>query len=318
MARHVARAALAVALAVVLSGCVRFSSSYTIQTDDTVDGTIFVALAEGYQTDTDPYKGTGAGDIAANFTNATITENIVAGWYGYIVDFTDEPLATFAWDPDQPWKLQITKTTDGYSVLGFNGEYTSDQVDTIQGADGWMTMSVTFPGALMEQYGAVASGTTDAGQGWAYWDLLAIEKGGSGQAYARGKTAVTFVHLVPGLLDDLFPDPATLPTEPAPAVTVTIAPHVEPVVTPTPDATPSVASTATPTAAPTGSDGTSDKTSIPVWVWAAGGALVAALAGLIGYTAANRKPKTPEPAVEKTPEPPVEKTPEPPKEESPK
>ena len=285
---------LAAALALVLSGCARYSTSYTIQTDDTVDGSIYVALAEGYQTDSSPYYGTGAGDIAASFTNATITEQIVPGWYGYTIDFTDEPLATFGWDPDQPWKLQITKSSGGYSVLGFDGVYTADQVNTIQTNDGWMTLSVTFPGALTEEYGAVASGTTDAGQGWAYWDLLAIEAGGSGQAYARGNTGLPTLHLVPGLLDDLFPDPATLPADPAPAVTVTIAPPVEPVVTPAPSVT--------PTAVPAGNDGSSDKTSIPVWVWAAGGALVVALAGLIGYTAANRKPKIAAPAAATTPE----------------
>ena len=49
MPRHALRAALAAVVVLVLSGCVRYSSSYTIQSDDTVDGTIFVTLKEGYQ-----------------------------------------------------------------------------------------------------------------------------------------------------------------------------------------------------------------------------------------------------------------------------
>lgn len=288
MPRKLIRAALAAAAVVVLAGCTRFSSSYTIQSDDTVDGSIFVAAKEGYQTDGDPYFGTGAGDIAANFTSATITEDMVFGWYGYYIDFTNEPLATFAWAPDEPWKLQITKSGSVYTVLGFNGEYTADNVTQIQTEDGYMTLSVSFPGALTEQFGAVASGTTDGGQGWVYWDLLAIESGGSGQAYAKGNGSFTLIPIDPGIFDSLFPDPATLPAEPAPAVTVTLpapAPIVTPVATPEPSVAPSVVAT------PDDGESSSDKASIPVWVWAVGAALVAALVGLIGYTVASRKSK---------------------------
>ena len=131
------------------------------------------------------------------------------GWYGYYIDFYDEPLATFAWAPDEPWKLQITKSGGQYIVYGFNGAYSADDVNQVQSQDGWMVMSDPFPGPLTEQAGAVDSGTTDEGYGWVYWDLLAIESGGSGQAYAKGGGALTPITIDPGVFIDLFPDPAT-------------------------------------------------------------------------------------------------------------
>lgn len=281
MKRRSVTIAVAAALAFILTGCLRYSSSYYIQSDSTVDGSIYVALADGYQNDSDPYKGTGAGEIGAWFSSSTITDYSGSGWYTYIIEFHDEPLASFSAVPDAAWKIQIIKGAAGrYTIHGYDSDsFEPDTRTKITSEGGFVYLSVAFPGTLVEQTGAASSGNS-SGSGWATWDLMSM----SGVPYAKGNGGVLFT-IDPGLFIDLFPDPVvTAPAVPEPVVTVTVGPA--PVVTPTTSPSPSPTASAVAT-----SSGDGDrKAKIPAWVWATGAVLVAALAGLIGYTLANRKP----------------------------
>lgn len=304
MRKKLAAVAAATLATLALTGCIRQSAYYYIQSDDTVDGTIYMAVHEDYVSDSDPYRGTGAGEVVAYFANTTVTEFDNPPWIGYHIDFVDEPLATFAAVPDAAWKAQITKAANKYTVYGYTPTAEDESLrDTIHDMDGFLQMTVIFPGALVEQDLADETSVGAEIPGWAGWDMDEVV----GTPYAKGNGGL-FFHLVPGWADLFDPlDPLAEPPldpEPAPVVTVVITPEPD-----APDTPDTPAASPTPTTAIAAPEGDDEKAAIPAWVWAAGGALVLALAGLIGYTLANRKPKTPEVAAEPKPETPAEKKP---------
>lgn len=291
--RRLGAVCVAVVAALALTGCLRQTASYTVSADDTVSGRIYKALHLDYIDETDPFQGTGVDDIAATFTNVTVTPHNEGEWRGYYVDFMNEPLASFADPVTENWDIQILKTDATYRAYGYTPTASDEGVrNTITDEGGYLELWVTFPGALVEAPAAAETGTVGTGPAsWALFNLLTIPIDTTPYARGMGASAVT-------------PDP-----DPDPVVTVVITPEPDPEVTPAPTATPTLT-----TGLITPADG--DEGSIPAWVWAAGGALVLALAGLIGYTFANRKPKIP--AAAATPEPVADKTPEAPKDEAPK
>jgi hypothetical protein len=300
MGKKIITACVAALAILTLTGCLRQSAYYYVQPDDTVDGTIYVALDEAYTNADDPYRGTGADDIAAFFHNATITPFDNGKWKGYHIDFVDEPLATFADAPTETWGVQIVKVGTQYVAHGYTPTADDDSMrQAIEDDDGFMRLTISFPGTLVEQTGA--DETSDAAEkpGWASWDMLTVDD----TPYAKGNGGLLF-HLIPGIVHlfdpegDPVPNPSTSPAEPAPVVTVVVTPS--PVETPSPSSTPSTSPSASPSAvvaAPSESD-----SSIPVWVWIVGAVLLVALAGLGGVLAATMRAKKALPAVQ-APEP---------------
>ncbi len=277
------RIACGVALvAVFLAGC-RYNATYTINADDTVSGRIYTALYQDPAADpVDASVKSDADTIAASFTAATETPHNEGSWVGYYVYFTNEPLATFADPPTTTWDVQILKVGGQYQVFGYTATDENATRTSAINESGYLELDVYFPGTLVEATGA---SETNVSPGWAHFDLLAEPLNQTPYAKGNGPAA---------------------PPEPEPVHTVIITPAPEPVVTPV--VTPVVIPSASPssTVAPLIAPHEEGNSSIPVWVWAVGGALVAALAGMIGYTVATRKPKV---AAEKTPEPPNEEPP---------
>ena len=207
----------------VLSGCMRQSAYYYIQPDDTVDGTIYIARDEAFVDASDPYRGTGAGEIAAFFAHTTITPQDFGKWKGYNVTFSDEPIATFAAVPDETWGVQITRVGTQYVIHGYEPQPSEDSVrQAIIDGDGFLRLTVAFPGSLIEQTGADQSSPFGDAPGWASWDGTTI----ANAPFARGNDGLLF-HLIPGF-EDLFlpggdPDPMPAPTAaPAPQPVVTV------------------------------------------------------------------------------------------------
>jgi hypothetical protein len=289
--RHKFLAACLAGLALLtLSGCLRQSAYYYIQPDNTVDGTIYIALDEAYTNASDPYRGTGAGDIAAYFDHATITAFDNAKWKGYHVDFIDEPVATFAGSVTDTWGIQILKDADNqYVINGYTPTASDDSMrQTILDDDGFMQLTVSFPGTLIQQTEAKETSASGETPGWAAWDMLTVANAPTG----RGNGGFLF-HYVPGI-DSLFfpsgdpvPNPTTsaAPEAPQPVVTV--------VVTPSAQASPSTSPAASPSPTPTPSAANSDGSGsgVPAWVWIAGAALLVALAGLTGAFVATSRGK---------------------------
>ncbi len=297
----------------VLGGCMRQSAYYYIQPDDTVDGTIYVALDEAYVDASDAYRGTGADDVAAFFAHSTITPFDNGKWKGYHVAFEDEPLATFAGVTDETWGVQIVKVSNQYVIHGYAPTSSDDSLrQAIIDDDGFMQLTVSFPGTLVEQTESDQMSGATVKPGWASWDMTTV----TAAPYAKGNGGFLY-SLVPGFahlfLPSGDPDPhpsasVVAPPAPEPVVTVVITPSPVESASPSPSPTPSVI------AAPE-SDSSSG---IPVWVWVVGAVLLAALAGLGGVLFATLKNQkaTPPPASspeEPAAEPPAAKASETPK-----
>ncbi len=285
MRRRSLAAAMIAALVLTLTGCLRYNSIYYIQSDGTVSGQIYTALKDGYQDDSKPYHGTNAGDIAAYFQNATITDFSGSGWYGDIVTFNNEPLSTFAAPPDEAWKVQITKNNNTYHVVGYDTDQVDDNTrNNIENNDGYVYLNVSFPGTLTDAGNAAQNGNTN-GIGWAKWDMVNM----TGSPYATGNGGLILIN--PGIfhLNPINPSatPAPSPTQAAPApqpvTTVVVTPS------PTSSAKPSASPSASPsTSAVAAGGGAGGSTGVPPWVWITMAALVVALAGVGGYMVATR------------------------------
>ncbi len=293
MKRRSLAAVLIAALVFTLTGCLRYNSIYYIQSDGTVSGQIYTALKEGYQTDSDPYKGTGAGDIAAHFPGATITNVTAPPWYAYRVSFSNAPLSSFAAVPDAGWQAQITKSGNVYSVVGYNTDLTSASTrDAITSNDGYSYLQVGYPGALKDAGNATSSGTS-SGSGWTEWDLVNM----TGTPHAQGYGSLLLID--PGIFHFFPLDPTSAPvatptptaapapmpgTAPAPAVTVVITPSAASASSPSASDGASPSPTLATIAAPSsgGSGG------VPLAVWIVLAALVVALAGVGSFLLAQR------------------------------
>ena len=289
--RHKFLAACLAGLALLaLTGCLRQSAYYYIQPDDTVDGTIYIALDEAYTNASDPYRGTGAGEIAAFFDHATVTPFDNGKWKGYHVEFVDEPVASFSGAVTTTWGVQILEDDNNEFVINGYAPMPSDDStrQAIIDGDGFMQLTVIFPGTLIQQTEAKELSAPGEKPGWAAWDQVTVTNAPT----ARGNGGFLF-HFIPGI-DDLFfpggdpvpnPAPSSAPVAPDPVVTVVVTPSAKPSASPSPDASPSASPTLV--AAATDDSGSS----IPPWVWIAGAALLAALAGLAGALVAMARGK---------------------------
>ena len=290
MRRRLLAACLAGLAVLTLGGCLRQSAYYYIQPDNTVDGTIYIALDEAYTNASDPYRGTGAGDIAAFFDHATVTAFDNGKWKGYHVDFVDEPLATFSEAVTDTWGVQILKDSNNEYVINGYAPTASDASarQTILDDDGFMQLTVSFPGSLIQQTEAKETSAPGETPGWAAWDMLNVTNAPT----ARGKGGLLF-HLVPGVgslflpSGDPVPNPTTsaAPAAPQPVVTVVVTPNAAPNASSSSNTGANPSPSSTPIAAPPEETGART----PAWVWIVGAALLVALAGLTGALVATRR-----------------------------
>ena len=283
MKRRSLAAVLIATLVLVLTGCLRYNSIYYIQSDGTVSGQIYTALKEGYQNDSDPYKGTGADTIAAAFPGATISDVTSAPWYAYMISFSNAPLSSFSAVPTEAWQAQITKTGNVYKVVGYNTDGTTAETrEAINSNGGYAYLQVGFPGALKDGGNAAESGTS-SGSGWANWDLVNM----TGTPHAEGYGGLIYIN--PGIFDfdliPLTPGPLSTPAAtPAPVVTVVVTPS--PAASPSPSA--SGGATPSPTLTTIAAPATGDSGGVPLAVWIVLGALLVAAVGVGSYLLARR------------------------------
>ena len=287
MKRRSLAAVLIATLVLALTGCLRYNSIYYIQSDGTVSGQIYTAIKEGYQTDSDPYKGTGAGTIAAAFPGATISDVTAAPWYAYMVSFSNAPLSSFSAVPTEAWQAQITKTGNVYKVVGYNTDGTTAETrEAINSNGGYTYLQVGFPGALKDGGNAASSGTS-SGSGWAEWDLVNM----TGTPHADGYGGLIYIN--PGIFDfdliPLTPGPLSTPAAtPAPVVTVVVTPSAAASPSPSPSPSASEGASPSPTLTTIAAPSTGDSGGVPLAVWIVLAALVAAAVGVGSFLLARR------------------------------
>jgi len=152
-------------LVLVLAGCVRFQADLTLTPENTVSGSVIVAVILTDDTDeTREGTATAAAQIAtgllgdlATAPGVTSVEYEQDSYLGQRLDFENVPLTAFS--GTEPGALHFERDGDEYvfnGAIDFSGESTGGS-----GAedDGNLTVKVTFPGTVTETDGTV-EGTT--------------------------------------------------------------------------------------------------------------------------------------------------------------
>ena len=162
LARASKALAVSAVTALALTGCIKVDFDLALQSDDTVDGSITYAVAEGtgefMSTEDETYTDEEAaealfGDLAAeDYENGEISSYAEDDWVGKTVTFEGETLDGFALDEGSDG-LTIVREGDEFVV---SGPYdTSGELgEAPAGAE--MTLSITFPGAVSESNGEIS------------------------------------------------------------------------------------------------------------------------------------------------------------------
>ncbi|WP_418275149.1 LppM family (lipo)protein [Isoptericola jiangsuensis] len=170
--RRRARAALGAALAAVglvtLAGCMKVEMGFTLSEDDTVSGTVVMAISDEFaeSLDMDPQEmwdmaNEGEDGLTSELPEGSSQEPYADGEYtGVQVNYTDQPLDGIGTDED----LSITREGDEYVVEGvmdLSDESTGETAEMpAEILDSFlMRIAVTFPGAVGETNGTVDGNT---------------------------------------------------------------------------------------------------------------------------------------------------------------
>lgn len=177
--KNLARAvALSVLSLAVLTGCMRIDMDLTLNPDDTMSGSIVMAVAEGTGesfgiSDEELYEQMFS-ETDSGFPQGEVEEYSQDGYIGQKMTFTDEPFEEFSADTDG---MQIYRDGDDY-VVESNESFTEGTDVSQLPTDAEATLSVTFPGSVDETNGML-EGTTVT------WNLFEDQEA----LYARGSAS---------------------------------------------------------------------------------------------------------------------------------
>lgn len=159
---------LAVGVVVLaLAGCVRFQADLTLNPENTVDGSVVVAVLVSEDTDDAREQALSAAsqiesDLLGSLRDAsgvTTSEYEQDDYLGSRIVFDDVALDAFSGQGED--SLRIVRDGEAYvftGALDFSGESVPSD-ETTEGDDDNLTVSVTFPGDVTEHNGEL-SGTT--------------------------------------------------------------------------------------------------------------------------------------------------------------
>ena len=155
-------ALLSVVAALVLAGCVRVQFDVTVADDNTVDGSIVLAIQKGIgeslgMSDDELIAEISSGD-EPDFPGTKVDDYAEDEYVGKKYTFTDVPIAEFSGEDSG---LTITRDGDFFIVDGDSpaAEVPEDEAGALAGAE--LTFTMTFPGDVVEASdGAVIDGNT--------------------------------------------------------------------------------------------------------------------------------------------------------------
>ena len=167
MNRPLKFASVVLAAVLLLSGCVRFQADLKFNPNDTVDGSIVVAVVLGDDDDAKEQAAASVEQIESQLlaglrgeTGVRASEYDQDGYYGTRFDLDDTPLTAFSGGGNEG-KLALSRVDDEYVFSGLlnftpdDGEDVADPDDDTTN----ITISVTFPGTVTEHNGEL-NGTT--------------------------------------------------------------------------------------------------------------------------------------------------------------
>jgi hypothetical protein len=191
------------ALVLALAGCVRFQADLNLNTDNTVDGSIVVAVVVAEETEEARATAlTQAGDVESQLLGSlrdaagvSTTEYEEDGYLGSRITFDDVALDAFS--GQRPESLKFTRDGDQYlftGVLDFSAQSIPDDEGDDDGTN--LTVTVTFPGEVSEHNGELA-GTTVS---WTTSIDQRLEMSARGAAAPAGPPVLLIVLVVVGIL----------------------------------------------------------------------------------------------------------------------
>ncbi len=158
-------ALLATVAVLALGGCLRFDADLTVDPDNTVSGTYVVAVKEGTgdtygMSDKEMAQELWSEYSKANaLSDASVGDFDEEGYVGVKVSFADEPLDTFS-PSAEDWGIE--RVGDVFVVSGPSNGIAQAAPDDVANddltaalADAKFTVSVTFPGEVIESNGTV-------------------------------------------------------------------------------------------------------------------------------------------------------------------
>lgn len=155
-------AALSLLVIVTLAGCFKGKVDLTLNSDNTIDGTMVIAiqsgLGESLGMSDDDILGEMTGDVSDEFDGAKVEDYDEDGFIGKKYTFANQPLDAFKGDSDGS-DISITREGDTFIV---DGTWSTDDAGT--GTEGMdpaalgasFTFSVTFPGGVTDSNGTVS------------------------------------------------------------------------------------------------------------------------------------------------------------------
>ena len=164
--KNASRLAVLSLLAVVaLTGCIRMNVDLTLQPDNTVDGTMVIAIQEGIgeslgMSDNEILEQI-TSDVGSDIEGGSQEPYKQDGYVGTKITFEGQSLEQAATDVGSD-SLTITREGDTFIVDGPFDTGAEEAAEIPAGAE--MTLSVTFPGAVTDHNGTLAGNTVT-------WDL---------------------------------------------------------------------------------------------------------------------------------------------------
>ena len=167
MNRSMKLVSVVLAAVLLLSGCVRFQADLKFNPDDTVDGSIVVAVVLSDEDDAKEQAAASVEQIESQLlaglrgeTGVRASEYDQDGYFGTRFDLDDTPLAAFSGGGNEG-KLALSRDGDEYVFSGLldftpdDGEDAPDPDDDTTN----ITISVTFPGTVTDHNGELNGST---------------------------------------------------------------------------------------------------------------------------------------------------------------
>lgn len=195
--------ALGLLTALLLAGCVRFQADLALNPDDTVDGSIVLAVVlgddEGARDDAAQTVATLEAQVLPSVdgaVGATRSDYDQDGYYGTRFTFDDTPFSAFE-SPDGT--VSLTRDGDEFvfdGVLDFTPDDGKDESEP-DGDTSNVTVAITFPGDVTEHNGNLSGRTVS----WEGTPQARIEMSARGSAIAAGPPAwVPVVAVIGGVV----------------------------------------------------------------------------------------------------------------------
>lgn len=205
MRRRILPRILAVgALVLALAGCVRFQADLKLNSDNTVDGSIVVAVAVADEADES--RATARAQVAdiesqllgslRDATGVSTSEYEQDGYLGSRLEFDDVALDAFS--GQKPESLTITRDDGDYLFSGVI-DFSAQSIPSDEGGgddESNLTVRVTFPGEVSDHNGDLA-GTTVS---WSTAIDQRLEMSARGAAAPAGPPVLVFVLVGAGVL----------------------------------------------------------------------------------------------------------------------